>query len=235
MDSEDNAKFGTVGFRFQKYFPGHGVYQGMVVEVLSGSGLLRVVYSDGDSEDLTVRDLRLLYGEWKKQSSKKSFSSSSKKKSQNENEIAPKKSSLGGASSSSTTTCNINIASKPLEFDQRIIPSIDEAAEATWKKQQPSGKESLGGSDNENDALQHEFDHALQNTARLLANGGAPSSKRNKRKRLEALPLNNSNTALVPLSCTPCGNRFGVKVFHYKDEHRRVGEVLFIYVFFFCR
>lgn len=36
MSSCEESKFGEIGFIFSKYFPGHGFFRGMVVEIVKG-------------------------------------------------------------------------------------------------------------------------------------------------------------------------------------------------------
>ena len=55
------TKFGNVGYRFQKHFKGYGTYEGRVMEIRSnvkGNKDRRCIYSDGDIEDLSLKDIK---------------------------------------------------------------------------------------------------------------------------------------------------------------------------------
>ena len=55
------TKFGYVGYRFQKHFKGHGTCEVRVIEIRSnvkGNKDRRCMYSDGDKEDLSLKDLK---------------------------------------------------------------------------------------------------------------------------------------------------------------------------------
>ena len=62
-DQRKRIPIGDVGFRFRKYFRGHGVFEGRVVEIgpeANGDRSMRnrrCRYEDGDSEDLSKRQL----------------------------------------------------------------------------------------------------------------------------------------------------------------------------------
>merc|ERR1740124_1935489 len=54
---------GNVGYRFRKHFPGHGYFDGIVIQIRPEAALgkdRRCVYSDGDLEDLSLNDLHVL-------------------------------------------------------------------------------------------------------------------------------------------------------------------------------
>ena len=54
------TKFGNVGYRFQNHFKGYGAYEGRVMEIRSnvkGNKDRRCIYSDGDIEDLSLKDI----------------------------------------------------------------------------------------------------------------------------------------------------------------------------------
>lgn len=53
-------KVGDIGYTFTKYFPGHGNFEGTVVEIRDGADGgrdRRCRYKDGDVEDLSIDDL----------------------------------------------------------------------------------------------------------------------------------------------------------------------------------
>ena len=55
------TKFGNVGYRFQKEFKGYGNHEGRVIEIRSNvkdNKDKRCMYSDGDKEDLSLKDLK---------------------------------------------------------------------------------------------------------------------------------------------------------------------------------
>ena len=57
------TKFGNVGYRFQKHFKGYGTYEGRVIEIRSnvkGNKNRSCMYSDGDKEDLSLKELEKL-------------------------------------------------------------------------------------------------------------------------------------------------------------------------------
>ena len=55
------SNVGNIGYTFQNYFPGHGYFQGGVVAIkdICTDGKYRcVVYSDGDSNDMSLDEIK---------------------------------------------------------------------------------------------------------------------------------------------------------------------------------
>ena len=53
--------YATVGFTFHKFFPGYGWFKGEVIQIRPDAAenkTRRVLYSDGDSEDISVEDIK---------------------------------------------------------------------------------------------------------------------------------------------------------------------------------
>ena len=56
-------KIGAIGYKFKKYFKGHGWFEGRVSEINIGAKEKkdrRVIYSDGDVEDVSIKQLKSL-------------------------------------------------------------------------------------------------------------------------------------------------------------------------------
>lgn len=47
-----------VGKRVRKFFPGHGWFEGRVTKRIHRESVVAVLYDDGDSEHMTVREVR---------------------------------------------------------------------------------------------------------------------------------------------------------------------------------
>lgn len=59
----EKVSLGCVGYRFSKFFPGYGYFEGIVIKIRPGADHgkdRRCVYSDGDVEDLSLKDLQAL-------------------------------------------------------------------------------------------------------------------------------------------------------------------------------
>ena len=57
----NKVKIGDIGYRFEKNFKGFGIFEGCVVEIkthAANHNNRRCVYTDGDSEDLSLIQLR---------------------------------------------------------------------------------------------------------------------------------------------------------------------------------
>ena len=235
-DADGGAKFGQVGYIFSKFFPGYGRFKGMVVEI-SPNWIRRCAYSDGDQEDLTLRELKHL----SKLDEETSFAQPLP--------ALPDEQVSGGKllleENEAADSDSVSNSSEELDFDMAddIIP-LDDTAESTYHLEREasvniSKKAEQDNSDDEQSAW-------LTKVATLVNSKAAKATKMIKPILLgsETMGLkDNEEVSLsdgcdgsklimpfeiekaVPLFRIHKEHRHGSKVVNIKDKKKIVGQV----------
>ena len=90
--TKQSVNLGEIGYTFVKHFPGHGNFRGTVVEVWPDKSR-RCVYTDGDFEDLSIKDLRKLEKDEKQRQNEKNGNKGKKTITNNSDNFNPKSAS----------------------------------------------------------------------------------------------------------------------------------------------
>jgi len=147
IQREKSQKIGEVGYSFTKLFPGFGLFNGMVVAILFESEYVndnnrRVVYTDGDSEDLSLSDLKILARLYPKRLTEElakaqvlEVKSQNKKDSKVINQKSRPSHESIAISEQATATEAWDKLDEVGEFEKanELLPPVDMAAESTLK------------------------------------------------------------------------------------------------------